>query len=606
MENQTINIEEIPQIQNINKSVLNILDDLKIVSNYLEPEILLNILGILDIFYDGDISEIKLDNKKSSLENKELLEHLSSLNNNLYTVLENILVIIQAVKADFGEIPKVLSLIIKEISIYIFQYKYELTYDQAKNKIEYKDHYENLLKESGLDSLYEELNEYFYNELDKKQLHKENIKAKYEHYFHDDTNIPTNHDNDDSFHIVFQINKNCNFKCTYCYEGLDKVTEILKEKDIEEFVNGIKAFQKDLEKRGEVSKLSFSILGGEPTIVDQKITHKLTKALSDELDLKYIILITNNYSAERTIKFFHPEFPKEKIKIQVSYDGGIIQEDYRKDSKKAGTKESITKEIYKLLGKDYKVTLKATLPIEAIKDVPEAVMDYVSFEEDINKNNHNPGNFSYYPTFDTTSILMYKLRQSILYGDESGKKKLFEDIDKTFRFLLKFELDRFLNGKKAFTRWFREMSYSANNSACSAGMKLFGLDQDGNTRYCHRVEFGEEHSKSKFPYPEEQLKSLNYGNIKNLEFIENFHRTKKIIEKEHVGEKVDNFSYCSSCKTLSCVKCPMISITPDRSMDTNTSMDLYTDMYSHGLTLACEINNYISKYLYIFDKIINK
>jgi len=600
------NNNEIPQIQSINKSVDIIINDLKIISNHLKPEVLLNILGILDILSKKEIAKINFETKSSELEHNELLYRLSSLNTNLYNILENILVIIKETKSNFGDMPLVLSLIIKEISIYIFQHKYELNYDQAKNKIEFKDHYENVLIDCGLDKLYLELNEYFLNKLKEKSINSEKIKSNYEHYFHDDTNIPTNPDQDESFHIVFQINKNCNFKCTYCYEGLDKVTEILKEEDIEDFIDGIKKFQEDLKNRGEISKLSFSILGGEPTIVDQKITHKLTKLLSEKLDLKYIILITNNYSANRTINFFHPDFPKEKIKIQVSYDGGIIHDNYRKDSKKTGTKETITKEIYKLLGKGYKVSLKATLPIEAVNNIPDAVLDYVTFEEEINKNNHNPGNFSYYPTFDTTSILMYKLRQNILYGDESGKKKLFEDIDKAFTFLLKFELDRLLNGKKAFTRWFRELSYTANNSVCSAGMKLFGLDQDGNTRYCHRTEFGEEHSKIKFPYSEKQLKSLEYGNIKDEKFIENFHSTKNIIEREHVGEKVNQFSYCKSCKTLSCVKCPMINITPDRSMDTSTSMDLYTDMYSHGLTLTCEINNHISKYLYIFDKIINK
>jgi len=478
---------------------------------------------------------------------------------------------------------------IRLLSLNYFQNLYNLSTEAVENKLKSLDHYEKIINND------KELNK-LYRNMRSKYKNKDLI-TKREYFFNDETKP-----NEDSFHIVFQINKNCNFKCTYCYEGLDKVTEILDIKDIPNIVLGLKIFQDQLKKTSTKYKFSFSILGGEPTILPKKLTHALTKELMDKLELTYIILITNNYSAEKTNNFFHPEFPKEKIKIQISYDGGKIQNDYRKDMSGKGTLLSGKREIIKLLeisDPKVRIALKATLPMEAIKDLKSVILDYVEFENLFNTHN-NTRNFSYYPTFDTTSILMYNLRMESLSGNESQKQKLLSDIHESFSFLLDFELSRLSSGKKAFTRWFREISYTANKTQCSAGKSLFGLDQNGDGRYCHRTEFGETHTNIKFPYAKNQLNSLLYGNIKDLNFYKKFDKTKKILE--HTETK--NFSLCESCMTLTCVKCPMVNISPDRVLDTTTSSDLYKDMYSHGLTLSCEINNIISNYLFIFTQIV--
>jgi len=609
-EEMSINPEEaIPRINElINNSLLNI-KEISFIFNEDNLNILLdifNILGQSDIKTKDILLDTLEDFEETPERNEQTIKILKLINDDLFEMIILLKYISEVTGNDFSNFINDIGEFVKELSTTIIQYKYQETYQEAHNRLEYARHYEELIENDiNLKNLYNDLNNYYRKTLDEKKLNEKDIILKKEHYFHDDTPDPTNHDDEDSFHIVFQINKNCNFKCTYCYEGLDKVTEILSIDDVEDIVKGIKNFARTLEEKGLVSKMSFSILGGEPTLVPQEVTHKLTKLLEDELDLKYIILITNNYSAKRTIGFFHPDFPRDKIKVQISYDGGRIQDDYRKDSKKNGTKESLTKEIRALLNEDngIKVSLKATLPLEAISSVPDAVQDYVTFEEDINKKNNNPNNFSYYPTFDTTSILMYNLRQQEKCGNTKPKEKLFTELDETFKYLLKFEMDRLINNKPAFTRWFREMSYAANNTTCSAGSKLFGLDQDGIGRYCHRTEFGEEHTNVKFPYKKEQLNSLKYGDITSDTFQQKFFKTKEKLEKVINSDK--EYSYCDGCKTLTCVKCPMVNITPDRSLDTSTTNDLYKDMYSHGLTLSCEINNQISKYLYIFDKIIN-
>lgn len=497
---------------------------------------------------------------------------------------------------------------VKDFSVLIMMSKYKCDDFEAEARLNGIPHYEGIINNNPeLLELYNDMKNYFEKEIDVRKLTKGSLKTKKEHYFHDEFSTT---DNQSSFHIVFQINKNCNFKCTYCYEGLDKVTEILKIEDVPEIIKGLKEFQehlvlqnKDLleeDKRG--TKFSFSILGGEPTIVDPKITQLLTKLMIEELDIQYVMLITNTFSAAKVMNFYHPDFPKSKIKVQASYDGGIIQDEYRLTSNKKSSRELVTKEIGKLLNQGIRVMLKATLPPEAMKGVPSAVKDYLKFEDEINVNNGQGQNFSYYPTMDTTSFLMTNLRMNIKSGQEEERAKLFNDVDVTFRELLKLELDRLLDGHNAFTRWFREASYTAQQTRCSAGVSLFGLDQDGEVRYCHRTEYD-----TVSPFKEHS--ELEYGNVKpeygkENPFIGKFEATRnRILDVSE--SKLEGVSHCSNCKTLTCVKCPMINIMPNRMIDTNSSGNMYLDMYSNSMNLTCELNNTISIYLYMYLKIIN-
>lgn len=524
--------------------------------------------------------------------------------NNIYNILSSL---------DNKEDPRLKDKLVKlmnfvrDLTILSFTIKYSCSFEEAEARLRAINHYEEIINNNPkYQTLFNEMKDYFENQLKERKLNKGNLAVKKEHFFHDETN-PT--DDGQSFHVVFQINKNCNFKCTYCYEGLDKVTEILKLEDIPDIVRGLKEFQQHLENQNknlpvneqQPSALSFSILGGEPTIVNPEITQTLTKLLEEELDLKYIILITNNFDADKTINFFHPTFPKSKIKIQVSYDGGAIQDQYRLTSAKKSSRELVVQETRKLLNQGIRVTMKATLPPEAMAKVPDAVRDYLELEEEININNGQGQNFSYYPTMDSTSFLMTQLRLNIASGREDEKIALFNDVHETFKILLKLELDRLLDGNNAFTRWFRELSFTANETRCSAGVSLFGLDQDGEARYCHRTEYD---SKSPF----KNFKDLEYGRVQDYSnnqnsFITKFESTKeKILSIDE--DKLKELSHCSNCHTLTCVKCPMLNINPNRTIDTTSTGNLFLDLQSHSINLTCELNNTISIYLYMYSKII--
>ncbi len=493
---------------------------------------------------------------------------------------------------------------VKDFSILTMMDKYQCGSEEAEAILEGIPHYDEIINNNPKYlELFQDMKNYFDTEIQERGLTKRDLKTKKEHYFHDEFSKV---DNQDSFHVVFQINKNCNFKCTYCYEGLDKVTEILKIEDVPAIVQGLKEFQEHLVQKNKTlseedqltTALSFSILGGEPTIVNPKITQELTRLLQEELNLKYVMLITNCFSAEKVINFYHKDFPKDKIKIQASYDGGIIQDEYRLTSSKKSSRELVTQEVRKLLDYGVRVSLKATLPPEAMAKVPDAIQDYLKFEEEININNGSGQNFSYYPTMDSTSFLMTNLRMNIKSGIQDERDALFQDVDNTFQGLLKLELDRLLDGDNAFTRWFREANFNAKTVRCSAGVSLFGLDQDGEARYCHRTEYESGNS------PFKNYSDLEYGNIKENTFIDKFESTRdKILEVPE--DKVNEISHCTNCKTLSCVKCPMINIMPNRVIDTNTSGDMYLDMFSNSMNLTCELNNTISIYLYMYLKIIN-
>jgi len=538
-----------------------------------------------------EIKDFKINNKKDFIINlNEVLELFSLLSK---TVKE----IDTKVNTNIHEL---INSEIKKLSIYLISIKYSCTEVEAINRLEYKKHYEELIKnDKELADFEKEMETYFSNEIKSKNLNQFKLKKVKESYLHDIENINYN----SSFHVTFQINKNCNFKCTYCYEGLDKLTEIITDNDIPKIVSGLKKLQENLKKDKLPHKLSFSILGGEPTLVPTKRTQMLTKLMMEKLEIHDVILITNNYSAQKTIDFFHPDFPKELIRYQVSYDGGKIQDDYRKDANKKGSKNLLTDEIYKLLNlmdKSSKLSMKATLPMEAFSSVKDAINDYLQFEDVVNDQNGHGSNFSYYSTFDTSSLLMINLRKNFANNQESINSFLLE-VENLLKYLVKFEMDRLILGKSLFTRFFKELRYNANDTSCSAGQSLFGLDQLGNARFCHRTEY-DNYSN----YPKEQGSKLFYGNINNTNFYKIFNESKELITNKKQEVLTDPNNLCRSCKTLTCVKCPMAFTPPDRILDTSVSGDLFTDMYSHGLTLTCIVNNTISKYLYIFDKIINK
>jgi len=410
-----------------------------------------------------------------------------------------------------------------------------------------------------------------------------------EEYLKDEESPKNQNDQKSAAHIIFQINKNCNFKCTYCYEGLDKVTEIIDTDDIDKIVEGIRKYYNILKREIGIELVSFSILGGEPTLVNSEITQKLTKALLT-LELRDIHLITNGYSAKRIKSFFCPEFPKDKIKIQISYDGAGLHDKYRLNSAKKSSREMVKQTASELIQEDYRVTLKPTLPMEAFKNnelIKEAVLDFEKLDTELFKKRRS-GN--YYVTMDGSSLLAQILKKELLNEDE--KLKFFEKVFEFGEWLLELELDRFSRGKPPLTRWFNEIDYSANKTTCSLGDTLIGLDETGEARFCHRVEYN---SASKYD------SDATYGKIFDEKFEENFlTKRKSIIEYKTKAQALDLPSKCKSCKTVSCVKCPMINIESHENFTGN----VYFDMFAQSEELTCDINLNMSYFITAYEFIL--
>jgi len=425
---------------------------------------------------------------------------------------------------------------------------------------------------------------------DKKHI---NTKDKIEIYT-DET------EQEKAFHVNFQVNKNCNFKCAYCYEGLDKVTEILKLEDVPKIVKGLKDLMNELSKpeNGGYTKINFSILGGEATLINKIITQELTYLLNEELNLGYITLITNGFDHQKYVDFFHPDFPEEKIQIQVSYDGGIIHDKQRLGPKKESTKKLVIDEIIKYLDKypNRIITLKATLPFENIENIKDAVDDYLEIEKIFLDKNKKIG---YYPTMDTTSIVALRTKQEIL-NNPNKINDLIEDLDDTFEYIYELEIDRLIQGKHIFTRWFREIKLDANQATCGVGRgSMMGIDHTGAVRGCHRTEYVLNEKNSKY---------FDFGDIENTEnLIEKFKFSNKAIKETISSTDFKTFNNCNSCITLSCIKCPMVNLNYNiRQLDTPLHTDTLINAFSHNDNLTCTINNYISNYLFMYYHVLKK
>ena len=418
-----------------------------------------------------------------------------------------------------------------------------------------------------------------------------------------------------SVHIIFQINKNCNFKCTYCYEGLDKVTEIIKHEDIDGIIKGLQEFMNEMgkEENGGYTHIDFSILGGEPTLVKKEVTQELTYRLANELPLHYMMLITNFYDKQKVQEFFHPEIPVDKIRIQVSYDGGLLQDKFRLNGKREGTKTLVQQNVISFITdknnphRQAQISLKATLPYNGIDDMLDAVQDYLYLEEEYKKYG---AKVIYYPTFDNTSLLAldYKkqfqeyMNNSFLNKTQKSQKlqELENKMRVIFQVLLDLEVQRNLENKEAFTRWFREASYTANNTVCSIGQGgLAGLDQTGQLRGCHRTEYDIQ-NKPEYSF-------FDYGNIK-----ENANRKQTITKYKEVSKNISDIlnskeyeleNPCNYCNTLTCVKCPMVAIN-NTQFKQNKLNNPIKDIFSSSDDFTCSINGIISEYLYIYLQLL--
>ena len=361
-----------------------------------------------------------------------------------------------------------------------------------------------------------------------------------------------------SIGLSFQITKKCNFNCSYCYEvgqHRDESSSVDTHPDVFKLIDEIHA------DTGLNFDLTF--IGGEPTLNAEYATPIINYILDKGL-LASVSLITNGWSAELVETFFG-RAPKEKIHVQVSYDGREINDKFRKQQGKT-TSDLVLMNFKSLLESGYLVTLKSTLPIDALHTVPEILQEFRKMATEYKTR------IRYSPTEDFTTTFRNT-------RDFSDFKEYF---DSSFKAILEEELKGLKENRPAISRWFDEYSYEATPQ-CNAGITFFTINEDGNVQYCHHVDYSKD--------AKEQLDIINISQPDAWTKMKKFATETKACLDEQDSE-------CRDCTAMYCVKCPIInfSITKDKGK-----------MHGkHAIPFMCEYYQAMTKYLFTYKKIKEK
>jgi len=363
-----------------------------------------------------------------------------------------------------------------------------------------------------------------------------------------------------TFTIDLTATRACNFGCSYCFEKGQFKNEDVTLETIDKIIDFMKTNN---------FIYNIMIMGGEPTI--SKNLKVFFEKLKIEIEKGNIYLqkisaggnsvyITNGYKLNFYNQFQDINFWKEYFNIQISYDGRVIQDKYRKTLKGKLTSDIVLQSI-DTVSKDFKFSVKSTIDINDLIHIEEILNEF----KELNKKYK----INYNPTETKESI-------SNFFMNEEKIKKI---IDEAFPKIIKFEENFYKENGYFLTKWLNESNLK-KNILCSAGISMIGVNPNGTTNSCHLVNYINNKDKN----------ILEYGVINDPQTLTNFKKVKHHIE----NSKEDK---CKDCTAVYCLKCPVHKFNIDSNID---------EVYNGIDDKICFYYKEISKYLYFLLKKLNK
>ena len=304
------------------------------------------------------------------------------------------------------------------------------------------------------------------------------------------------------------ITDECNLRCTYCFEGdaCQKTTTLDCVDDI--FIAIDKMF-KDQWFMDTFMGIRIGFWGGEPTLRPD-----ILKRFADRYNTNNLIqfhIYTNGVDISELMDIFKDY--KEKIKIQVSYDGKRINDIKRLTKNNTPSTDIVRANIYELHEKGYRVSIKSTATYDTIEYMTDSWDDIKSMNDDLGNN------IKYSVTMDyvnTQDMDMTKIKKSFM---DLAKKEI------------KFFKEK---GYHLFT-WFS----SKEPNACSFFKNGMAINTNGGMMYCHGCGYS--------PSSE----SLVFGDIRDEDFLEKIKHNFGYFEKPKINE-------CENCYSTICITCNVV------------------------------------------------
>lgn len=300
----------------------------------------------------------------------------------------------------------------------------------------------------------------------------------------------------------------CNFGCKYCYEGHFS-QELIEERSLKGkatiTIPEIEKFIADYEKiKGRKEPHNITLWGGEP-LLNKQFCKEVISYFSKDPRFSFFTS-TNGYYVPEYIDFFkeiRQRIGKNRLNVQVSYDGEGVNEHTRVFKNGKDTKSIILNAIKLLRDNDISWTIKSVIPSEYFKNMFSAFKDIIKYSG------------HYFPTPD----------YSVTITDET-----MHDIKMSLMQIAKYIYDNNLNPDcfKWFTR---------SKSKCGAGVGFFSINTKKEVVGCHAAMYdNSEHI---------------VGRLGDPDLME------KIIKAEERYSKIlnDFNKSCENCHVPFCVQC---------------------------------------------------
>lgn len=369
------------------------------------------------------------------------------------------------------------------------------------------------------------------------------------------------------FYIDLVMTKNCNFRCTYCYERGKYTNESVSYETIDQFIKFVDDFRKSSLYINNYESININIFGGEPTLELEKIDYILNHYKED--DSVFFLIFTNgsNDKILNVLQKYDKKIKHEnKIHTQISYDGWKVHERNRKYKNGSSSTKQVRDLISKFMNTDFSFSLKSTLRVEDFDLLYETYLEFKELNREYKNNN---AKLSYFPTFD------YSQEHKTDLNFLRNKKILEENLELIAKDCIKEQEN--VNLFKLFTSIY-------DNKSCDAGMQAICVDVDGKIYKCHGV---------------------IYNDIKDPHFINNIRNEDAVAKvefsiKEHTAKNKELDKKCN-CYAVFCINCNAMKYSYSEKED-------YYDKWYDKLCqpIFCEYMKSVSKYSIAVHNTIKK
>lgn len=356
----------------------------------------------------------------------------------------------------------------------------------------------------------------------------------------------TNNRTKGSFNLEITTSALCDMGCTYCFEG-EKVDKSKLDADLPLIFNRIDSILNDeVWFQRKYTNLDISFWGGEPTLNPQFIV-EIMKKYQDHKNMKFH-LYTNGFNLHNLTKILD-NVRLDKLAIQVSYDGRLINDEYRVTKNNKSTSNQVLNSIYTLAQMGANLSLKSTLPIENMEVLSDTWDEFLYIQNMVWRVDKSI-NVSYAPTIDYVTKV----------ADED-KEEAVKKFRKEFVKIAKKEMAFYAEHNRYLCSWF---GGDDKRMHCAAGLNMAAIDQRGNLYACH----GAIYSSKK----EELINTTIYAD----DFLEKL--AEHSLKYEEPLGKISKT--CRDCVATTCMICPVVSHEKSEKED---FMDKWTDNWVNNL-----------------------